>query len=113
MAPPYDFQGDWSRMAKVIVRQSLQTQPGEKVIIHGDPNYFPELLEQVRIEIVKAGAIELYAGMLYPAGLDTVRKQYRRREDTQLKEAEDAAMQALFDIADIFIWMPTHWGRHE
>ena len=40
-------------MAKLIVRGSLQTKPGEKVIIHADPTYFSELLEQVRIEIVK------------------------------------------------------------
>ena len=29
--PSYDFQGDWSRMAKLIVRGSHQTQPGENI----------------------------------------------------------------------------------
>ena len=110
MAPPYDFQGDWSRMAKLIVRGSLQTQPGEKIIIHADPTYFPELLEQVRIEIVKAGAVELFAGMLYPPGLQAVRREMRRREDAGLIDMEDKALESLFDLADIYIWLPNHWN---
>ena len=97
-------------MAKLIVHGSLQTQPGEKIIIHADPTYFPELLEQVRIEIVKAGAVELFAGMLYPPGLQAVRSQMRRREDAGLTEMEDKAMASLFDLADIYIWLPTHWS---
>ncbi len=95
-------------MAKLIVHGSLQTKRGEKIIIHADPTYFPELLEQVRIEIVKAGAVELFAGMLYPPGLQAVRRQTRRREDAGLKEMEDKALESLFDLADIFIWLPTH-----
>ena len=110
MAPPNNFQGDWSRMAKLIVQGSLQTQPGEKIIIHADPTYFPELLEQVRIEIVKAGAVELFAGMLYPPGLQAVRTQMRCREDAGLIEMEDKALESLFGLADIFIWLPTHWS---
>ena len=101
MAPSYDFQGDWSKMAKLIVHDSLQTQPGEKVIIHADPTYFPGLLEQVRIEIVRAGAVELFAGMLHPTGLENVRRELRRREDPQLKEMEDKALESLFGLADI------------
>ena len=57
MGSPYDFQGDWSRMAQVIVHQSLKTQPGERVLLKTDASYFPELTEQIRIEIVKAGAV--------------------------------------------------------
>lgn len=97
-------------MAKLIIHGSLQTQPGEKVIIHADPTYFPELLEQVRIEIVKAGAVELFAGMLYPPGLQAERSKMRRREDARLIEMENKAMESLFDLADIYIWLPNHWN---
>ena len=38
----------------MIVHESLKTQPGEEVIIHADPTYFPSLTEQVRIELVEA-----------------------------------------------------------
>ena len=38
----------------MIVHESLKTQPGEELIIHADPTYFPALTEQVRIELVEA-----------------------------------------------------------
>ena len=97
-------------MAKLIVHESLQTQPGERFLIHADPTYFPELLEQVRIEIIKAGAVELFAGMLYSPGLQSVRLKDRRREDAQLMEMEDKALESLFDLADIYLWLPNHWN---
>ena len=78
MPIPYDYQTDWSRMAKLIVHQALETQPGERVLIHADPTYFPALTEQVRIEVNRAGAIELATAMLHPPGLERVRRQLRR-----------------------------------
>ncbi len=110
MPIPYNYQGDWSRIAKLIVHQALQTQPGERVIIQADPTYFPELIEQVRIEIVTAGAVELCASMLHPPSLEAVRQRLRRREDTALKKMEDEAMAALFALADIYLWLPTSWA---
>lgn len=110
MPIPYDYHGDWSRMARLIVQQSLQTQPGERVILHADPTYFPQLIEQVRIEIVKAGAVELCTAMLHTDALEAVRRHHRRREDTALKQMEDQAMAALFNLADSYIWLPTSWG---
>lgn len=110
LAMPIDFPFDWSRVAKLIVHQSLQTQPGERVIIHADPTYFPALIEQVRVEIVKAGAVELFTAMLFPDGLQNVRRSARRREDHRLYSMEDQAMEALFALADIFIWLPTRWA---
>ncbi len=110
MPIPYDYQGDWSRMARLIVHQALQTQPGERVILHTDPTYFPELTEQVRIELVKAGAVELFAAMLHPPALEAVRQRLQRREDAALREMEDRAMAALFELADIYIWLPTSWA---
>ena len=112
MPTPTEYQGDWSRIAQLIVHQSLQTQPGERVIIHADPTFFPELTEQVRIEINKAGAVELFAGMLYSPSLETVRQQLRRREDPDLKQMEDQAMAELFALANIFIWLPNSWAHN-
>ncbi len=110
MPVPYDYQTDWSRIAKLIVRRSLQTQPGERVLIHADPTYFPALTEQVRIEVNRAGAVELATAMLHPPGLERVRRELRRREDAELRAMEDRAMTALFDLADIYIWLPTSWA---
>ena len=108
-SPVLDYPCDWAKIARLIVGQSLKVQPGERVIIHADPTYFPALLEQVRIEIVRAGAVELCTGMLHSTGLEAVRRNMRRREDSGLREAEDRAMSELFDLADIYIWLPARW----
>ena len=47
--------------------------PGERVLIHADPTYFPALTEAVRIEINRAGAVEVAVHMLHPPGLERVR----------------------------------------
>jgi leucyl aminopeptidase (aminopeptidase T) len=107
---PYDYQTDWSRMARLIVHQALQTQAGERVLIHADPTYFPALTEQVRIEVNRAGAVELATVMLHPPGLERVRRQLRRREDPGLRQQEDAAMAGIFALADIYLWLPTTWA---
>ena len=109
LPPPLDYPCDWSKIARLIIGQSLRVQPGERVIIHADPTYFPALLEQVRIEIVRAGAVELCTAMLHSSGLEAVRLGLRRREDAALKEMEDRAMEELFALADIYIWLPTRW----
>jgi leucyl aminopeptidase (aminopeptidase T) len=93
----------------LIVHESLKTQPGEKVIIHADPTYFPALTEQVRIELVEAGAVELAVSMVNSGGLEAVRRSHRRREDPALIDMEDRAMTSVFDLADIYIWLPGFW----
>ncbi|MBI2217063.1 MAG: hypothetical protein HYU51_07175 [Candidatus Rokubacteria bacterium] len=107
MAIPYEYQADWSRLARLIVHQALETQPGERVLIHADPTYFPALTEAVRVEINRAGAVEVAVHALHPPGLERVRRQLRRREDAALKAMEDRAMADLFALADIYIWLPT------
>ena len=104
-----EFDCDWGRVARLIVHESLKTQPGEKVIIHADPTYFPALTEQVRIELVKAGAVELAVSMVNSGGLEAVRRSHRRREDPALIDMEDRAMASVFDLADIYIWLPGFW----
>ena len=89
MGIPYDFQTDWTRIARLIVHDALRTAPGERVLIHADPTYFPALTEAVRIEINRAGAVELAVHMLHPPGLERVRRELRRREDPALRAMED------------------------
>jgi leucyl aminopeptidase (aminopeptidase T) len=109
MAIPGDFQTDWRPVARAIVHDSLQTQPGERVLIQSDPTYFPELTEQVRIEVAQAGAFEVAAMEFISPALEAVRRRLRRREDPALKQKEDQIVRALFDLADIYIWLPTSW----
>lgn len=106
----HDYQTDWSRVARLIVHQALQTQPGERVVLQTDPTYFPDLTEQVRIELARAGAIEVAALLLNSPGLEVVRRRLRRREDPALRRQEDEALRGVFALADIFIWLPTWWS---
>ena len=110
MPVPYDFQTDWNRIAKLIVHQALRTQPGERVLLHADPTYFPPLTEQVRIELVRSGAVEVAAMLLNSPALDGVRRRLRRREDPALRRLEDDALKAVFGLADIYVWLPTSWA---
>jgi leucyl aminopeptidase (aminopeptidase T) len=110
MGLPYDYQTDWTRVARLIVHDALRLAPGERVLIHADPTYFPALTEAVRIEVARAGAVELAAHMLHPPGLERVRRERRRREDPALRALEDRAAAALFALADVYIWLPTTWA---
>jgi len=94
MGIPYDYQTDWTRIARLIVHDALRTAPGERVLIHADPTYFPALTEAVRIEINRAGAVELAAHMLHPPGLERARRELRRREDPGLRAIEDRTVAA-------------------
>jgi len=106
---PFAYDADWTRIARLIVHDSLALTPGERVLLHADPTYFPALLEAVRIEIVRAGGVELAAHMLHPPGLERARHELRRREDPCLRAMEDRAMAGLFALADVYLWLPTSW----
>ena len=110
MGTPYDYQTDWTRVAQLIVHDALRMAPGERVLIHADPTYFPALTEAVRIEINRAGAVELAVHMLHPPGLERARKELRRREDPASRAMEDRSVAALFGLADVYIWLPTSWA---
>jgi leucyl aminopeptidase (aminopeptidase T) len=110
MPIPYPYQTDWNRIARLIVHQALKTERGERVLLHTDPTYFPELTEQVRIELTRAGAIEVAAMLLSSPGLEAVRRRHRRREEPALRRQEDEVLRAVFALADIYIWLPTSWA---
>src|SRR5436309_1873897 len=110
MPVPYDYQTDWPRIGRLIVHQALRTEPGELVLIHADPTYFPALTEAVRVEVNRAGAVELATHMLHPPGLERVRRQLRRRDDPATRAAEDRTLAELFALADIYVWLPTSWA---
>ncbi|MGH7358892.1 MAG: hypothetical protein ACREJR_08765 [Candidatus Rokuibacteriota bacterium] len=110
MGIPYEYWTDWTRVAQLIVHDALRLAPGERVLVHADPTYFPALTEAVRIEVNRAGGVELAVHMLHPPGLERVRRELRRREDAAQRAMEDRAIAELFALADVYIWLPTTWA---
>lgn len=106
------YHGDWSKVATQIVHRTLAVQPRERVLIWTDPTLLPELTEQVRIEVVRAGAIEVAAMLMISPGLEQHRKVHRRREDPELKRLEDEPVARIFAETDVFIWLPNRWAHN-
>jgi leucyl aminopeptidase (aminopeptidase T) len=105
--PPFDF----ARWARFIVRDFFVVQPYEKVVIMADPSYYPELLDAIRAELLEAKAIELgtmlFDGEAMFARRSTVRP---RASDPEFKKQSTAAARALYEKADIFLWLPYRYG---
>lgn len=106
------YHGDWARIADQIVDRTLAVQRGERVLIWADPTLMPELTEQVRIAVLRAGAVEVATMILQSPALEQHRKVGRRREDPDLKRAEDETLAKLFEITDVFIWLPNRWPHN-
>lgn len=105
--PPIDF----ARWARFIVRDFFVVQPYEKVVLMADPEYYPELLDAIRAELLEAKAIEigtiLFDGREMFARRGTVQP---RASDPEFKKQATAAARRLYEQADIFMWLPYRYG---
>ena len=105
--PPIDF----ARWARFIVRDFFVVQPYEKVVLMADPEYYPELLDAIRAELLEAKAIEI-GTMLFDG-----REMFARRgtvspraTDPEFRKQSTAAARKLYEQADIFMWLPYRYG---
>ena len=106
------YHGDWATMADQIVNRTLAVQAGERVLIWADPTLLPELTEQVRIEVVRAGAVEVATALFNSPALEQYRKLHRRREDPDLRRLEDEVLAKVFEVVDVFVWLPNQWAHN-
>lgn len=105
--PPIDF----ARWARFIVRDLFDVQPYEKVVLMGDPGYFPELIDALRAELLEARAIELGAILFDGENVFARRSAVSpRASDAEYRRLSDAAMRRLYEQADIFLWLPYRYG---
>ena len=114
--PIGDYQGlqpthalDWPAMARKVVRDVLQVRPDERVVLLANPYCGAAMLEEVRAEIQRAGAIELATIMHWTPALTGLRGPDGGKSDPRAAAAEEEAMAALFAIADVFIWLMNDW----
>lgn len=101
---------DWAAMARLVVRQVLRLAPRERVLLSANPYFGGAMLDAVRAEIQRAGAIELATLLHWTPALTSLRTPGGRRPDPAEALVEDQAMADLFRLADVFIWLP-HDGR--
>jgi leucyl aminopeptidase (aminopeptidase T) len=105
--PPFDFH----RWARFIVRDFFDVQPHEKVVMMGDPYYYPEFLDALRVELMDARAIEVGTILFDGPEVFARRRQLQRRaSDPEYKRLSDAAMRRLYENADVFLWLPYRYG---
>lgn len=98
---------DWQAMARQIVVATLQVQPRERVVLLADPITYPDLLDAVRVEIQRCGAIELAVILPFSRPVAAIRsKGDPTRSDRRREEAERTARAALFQAADVWILLP-------
>jgi hypothetical protein len=101
---------DWPAMARLVVRQVLRLAPRERVLLSANPYFAGAMLDAVRAEIQRVGAIELATLLHWTPALASLRTPPGRRPDPADALVEDQAVTDLFGLADVFIWLP-HDGR--
>ena len=100
---------DWEAMARKVVRDVLQLQRGERVILSADPYCGGAMLDAVRAEIQRAGGIELATLLHWTPALTALRGADGCKPDAADARAEDEAMRKLFAAADVFLWLQNDW----
>ncbi|MBV9524149.1 MAG: hypothetical protein JO010_15210 [Alphaproteobacteria bacterium] len=96
-------------MARKVVRDVLRLDRNEKVLISADPYCGGSMLDAVRAEIQRAGGIELATMLHWTPALTALRNADGTRADAADAKAEDAAIGALFGIADVYLWLQNDW----
>ena len=100
---------DWEAMARKVVRDVLQLERGERVILSADPYCGGAMLDAVRAEIQRAGGIELATLLHWTPALTALRGADGCKPDAADARAEDEAMRKLFAAADVFLWLQNDW----
>ena len=96
-------------MAQKLVGDVLRLERHERVLISADPYCGGAMLEAVRAEIQRAGAIELATILHWTPALTALRKPDGTKPDPADARAEDEAMRGLFANADVFLWLQNDW----
>ena len=109
LAPVHDI--NWAALARKLVRDVLQIEPHERVIISADPYCGAAMLDEVRAELQRARAIELATIMHWTPKLAALRAPDGCKIDEQDARREDEAMYGLFGAADVFMWLQSDYRR--
>jgi leucyl aminopeptidase (aminopeptidase T) len=106
-----EWEPDWDAMGDLLVRRSLQVQPGERVVYMADPSLYPRLLDAVREAVLNAGGIEQATMLNWTSRLERCRDEGGGNPDLEAATRERYAHLDLFNTADVFIWLPNDFHR--
>ncbi|MGH8265293.1 MAG: hypothetical protein ACRET4_17595, partial [Steroidobacteraceae bacterium] len=108
---PAPYQPDWPKLARHMVEVSLKLAPGERVLIHYDPERDSGLVTALRTEITRAGGI-ISGELTWPNESITKYLDALSPEDRKKRaEAEDAVYREIFAHSDVYLWL--HASRAE
>jgi hypothetical protein len=102
---------DWAAMARKLVREVLRIEPHERVVLSADAYCGGAMLDEVRAELQRARAIELATILHWTPTLASLRAPDGCKADVEDARREDDAMYALFNLADVFIWLQSDYRR--
>ena len=100
---------DWEAMARKLAHDVLRLERHERILISADPYCGGAMLESIRAEIQRAGAIELATMLHWTPALTLLRNADGTRANLEDHRAEIGAMEELFALADVFLWLQNDW----
>src|SRR5262249_7412256 len=99
----------WEAMARKLAHDVLRLERHERILISADPYCGGAMLECIRAEIQRAGAIELATMLHWTPALTLLRNADGTRAGPADQRAEIEAMEKLFALADVFLWLQNDW----
>src|SRR5688572_30301230 len=100
------WQPNWKALAQRCVHDTMGVQPGERVVLQGDPLRVPELFEAVRYEVLAAGGIEHATVLGWRGRLHELRSPLGRHPDERVAAQEVESLRDVLSGADVFLWLP-------
>jgi dipeptidyl aminopeptidase/acylaminoacyl peptidase/leucyl aminopeptidase (aminopeptidase T) len=101
--PPINFV----EVAGAIIR-SLDVKSGERVMMHFDPTYYPELVEELRKQLYSKGAVHVGATLADTASFSRLRAG---KESAEYKTTQGEWFKKMLADTDIFLWLPMRGDR--
>ena len=97
---------DWKRIANRIVRDALQLQTGERVVL-ADPYVFPQCLDEFRAAVLELRGVEQATILNWTPRLSALRNAAGAPTEAEAMLRERQAHLELLSTADVFIWLPS------
>ncbi len=97
---------NFAELARTIV-ESLDVQKGERVMMHMDPTYYPELADELRQALYRRGAVQVGTTLADTPAFEKA----RGKESPEYLARQAELFKKMLAETDIFLWLPMRAGR--